>query len=130
MSALVRIYKIKEFIRINETGIIDVEYSKQLILLLAGIAAFHVGDNILLDLRDTTIGDVNTGDILEIASEFNRHASAFQGKIVNVIPDDENRILVAEQLKAILDLDPHRYKVFTSFEEAINWLSDIENLGN
>lgn len=111
----------------TETGTLDVERSKQLIRQLAAAAAFRVDDNILVDFRDTMLASTAMSDILEIACEFARYESAFQGKIANVIPNDEKRISIAKRFKAALNIDPHRYEVFTSFEKAIDWLSDIGN---
>ena len=122
---MIKIYKLKEFIRMTETGTLDIERSKQLIRQLAAAAAFRGDDNILLDFRDTMLASATMSDILEVACEFARYESAFQGKIANVIPDDENRISVAKRFKAALNIDPHRYEIFTSFEEAIDWLSEI-----
>ncbi len=131
MPSLVRIYRLKEFIRINETGIIDVERSKELIRQLALVAAFRADDSILIDMRDTTIVNASMSGMLEIAAEFALYQSAFRGKIANVIPDDEDRISLARRFKDLLhlDIDPSRYEIFTSFEDAIDWLSKIEEVG-
>jgi hypothetical protein len=123
----VRIYDLKEFMRFDETGVLDVERSKTLIRQLAAAATFHGTDNILLDLRATTLSAGTMSDILEVAGEFARYESAFKGKIAHVIPDDEERMAIARCLKSLLTMDPRRYGIFRSFEEAIDWLSDVRN---
>lgn len=131
MSLSVRIYKISEFIRVNETGAIDTERSKQLIRQIAILASFNEVQNILLDLRDTTIVNANNmADMLEIAAEFARSGSIFTGKIANVIPDGQNRIALARRFKEILHwhIEPTRYEIFTSFEDAIEWLSETRDV--
>jgi hypothetical protein len=38
MSSLIRVYRVREFIRVNETGVLDVERSKRLIPSDAAVA--------------------------------------------------------------------------------------------
>jgi len=124
-SARVKTYKIKDFLRLTETGKIDVGRSKEIVRQLAATAAFHVDHNILLDLRETTIQDEDMSDILEVALEIARYKSAFKGKLANLLPGDEKRIFIARQLKALIAMEGFQYEIFTNFEEAMEWLSDI-----
>ena len=129
MSSDVRIYKIRDFIRKNEKGDIDFERSQQIIHELAVAASFHAGHNILVDMRETSVvGDAHIGDILQLSLEMARYGSVFKGKIANVIPGDPKRLSIARQFKNSLNLLGLRYEVFTSFEDAIDWLSDITDL--
>ena len=41
------------------------------------------------------------------------------------MPGDEKRLSIAKRFKASLDVHGFTYEVFTSFEDAIDWLSDI-----
>ena len=124
-SARVKIYKMKDFFRLTETGRIDVNRSKELVRQLAVAAAFHVDHNILLDLRETAITEESMWDILEVALEIARYRAAFKGKLANLLPADEKRLATARQLKALMDIKGFQYEIFTSFEEAVEWLSDI-----
>ena len=124
-SARVKTYKIKDFLRLTETGKIDVGRSKEIVRQLAATAAFHVDHNILLDLRETTIQDEDMSDVLEVALEIARYKSAFKGKLANLLPGDEKRIFIARQLKALIAMEGFQYEIFTNFEEAMEWLSDI-----
>jgi len=126
MSSEVKIYKVKDFIRRNESGEIDFERSMQIIRELAIAASFYAGHNILVDLRETTIaGESDMGTLLKLALEMARYGSVFKGKIANVVPDDEKRLSIARQFEASLQIQGFIYKVFSSFEEAINWLSEV-----
>ena len=126
MPSDIKIYKIKDFIRLNESGEIDFDRSMQIIRELAVTASFYAGHNILVDLRETTIvGESNMGDILQLALEMARYKSAFSGKIANVVPDDEKRLAIAKQFEASLSVKGFSYKLFTGFEDAINWLSEV-----
>ena len=124
-SARVKTNKIKDFLRLTETGKIDFFRSKEIVRQLAATASFHVDHNILLDLRETTIQEENLSDVLEVALEIARYKSAFKGRLANLLPDDEKRIGLARQLKALIAMEGFQYEIFTNFEEAMEWLSDI-----
>lgn len=129
LSARIKIYRIKDFIRLTESGQIDVARSKRIIHRIAAAAAHHADHNILLDLRGTTVAKQSFGAIMELALETARYKSVFRGKIANVIPDDKERIDTARYLKACMDIEGFQYEVFTDFEAAIEWLSDVEEVG-
>jgi hypothetical protein len=67
-------------------------------------------------------------NVLEVALEIARYKSVFKGKLANLLPDDEKRLLTAKQLKVLMDLEGFQYEYFTSFEDAVEWLSDITAL--
>ncbi len=129
MPSQIKIYHVNEFIRLNETGIIDVERSKEIIRELAVTASVHEVDNILIDLRGTTIEGGDLSDLLDIAAEFARYKPAFRGKVATVIPADENRVFRAERLRDLIGFDSSTstYGIFTSFEDAIDWFSETES---
>lgn len=130
MSTDIKIYKVKDFIRLNESGEIDFDRSMQIIRDLAGAATFFANHNILVDMRETTlVGESNIGDVLRLALEMARCGSAFKGKIANVVPGDEKRLTRSRQFKASLQLQGFDYEIFTNFENAIDWLSDITEAG-
>jgi len=120
-----KIYKMKDFFRLTETGEIDVNRSKEIVRQLAVAAAFHVDHNILLDLRETAIKEESMRAVLEVALEIARYRAAFKGKLANLLPADEKRLSIAKQLKVLTDIKGFQYEIFTSFEEAVEWLSDI-----
>jgi len=124
-SARMKIYKMKDLFRLTETGEIDVNRSKEIVRQLAAAAAFHVDHNILLDLRETAIKEESMKDILEVALEIARYKAAFKGKLANLLPGDEKRLSMAKQLKNLMLIEGFQYEIFTSFEEAVEWLSDI-----
>lgn len=126
MATDIKIYKIKDFVRLNESGEIDFDRSIQMIHDFAIKASYYAGHNILADLRETTlVGERNTGLVLQLASEMARYGSVFKGKIANVVPDDEERLSLARQFEASMQLQGFHFKVFTSFEDAIDWLSEV-----
>ena len=67
MPSDIKIYKIKDFVRFNESGDIDFERSMQIVHELAVAASFYAGNNILIDLRETTlVMETNIGMILQL----------------------------------------------------------------
>ncbi len=127
-EAGLKIYKIKDFIRLTETGEIDIDRSKQIVRQLAVAAAFHANHDILLDMRDRSIRGASLGRVLEVALEFGRYKSAFRGKIASILPADKARLRTAKQLKILMESPEFRYEIFTSFEDAVEWLFNIKHV--
>ena len=126
MVSGVKIYKIKDFIRKTETGDIDLKRSKKIIAELVRVAGEHRDHNLLIDLRDTTVSIKSLEDIIKVALEFGSFSSTFKNKIANVIPSDKDRLEIANQIKSCMDIQGFKYEIFTDYENAIEWLSDIE----
>lgn len=130
MACQIKVYSMKDFIRLNEKGDLDVPRSKDLIRKLAAAAASnHTSENILIDLRQTTIVGRSMNEVLDIASEFVSYRSCFTGKIASVIPADPERWDIAKRFKTSLDIHGIDYEIFNSFEEAIEWLSTVTSVG-
>jgi len=126
MPSHIEIYKVKDFVRLNESGEIDFERSMKMIRKLGLASSVYVDHNVLLDLRETTIVGVNSiGTIMQLALEMAKYWSAFKGRIANVVPQDEARLSIARQFRASLQLQGFSYEIFTNFEEAIGWLSEV-----
>jgi hypothetical protein len=102
MPSQIRLYRLKDFIRASETGVLDVKRSEELIRQLAAASGFHAVENMLVDLRNTTIEGERTADLLDIAAEFTRYEAGFRGKIANVIPGDAHRISVTKQIRDVI----------------------------
>jgi len=124
MNSEVKVYKIKDLIRMNKKGTLDLDRSIRTVHELAATASFHADCNILIDSRDTVVTATDMNDLFKLTLEIARFKSTFKNKIANVIPDDEERISVAKKFQACMDLNDFEYKFFTDFEDAIEWLSD------
>lgn len=127
-TAALKIYKVKDFIRLTETGDINIPRSKEIVRQLAAAAAFHMDHNILLDMRDTEITEKSMASVMEVALEIARYKSVFKGKLANVVPDERTRIETAKQLRNLMEIRGFRYEIFTSFEDAVEWLSEVKVL--
>ncbi len=125
MASAIKIYKIKDFIRKNESGEIDFDKSIRMVHELSIAAAYHTNHNILVDLRETKTSIERMDEVMKIVMEFVRMRPYFKNKIANVIPNDENRFASAKQFETFMNLKNFQYKFFTEFEHAIEWLSDV-----
>ena len=74
MLSGLKIYKVNDFIRKTEIGDIDLERSKQIARELATAAGFHADNNILMDLRESTVSVESIEDIMKVALEFGSYA--------------------------------------------------------
>ena len=122
-----KIYKSKDFIKKTEKGQLDIQRSLDLVKELVVASGFHRGHDLLIDLRETeAIGGF--GDTLKVAIEFAKHQNVFPNKIAVIIPDNPSRIERAEFFKASLGEVKFIINYFTGFEDAIEWLSTVENI--
>jgi hypothetical protein len=106
-----------------------VKRSKKIVRELAVAAGSHTDHNILIDLRETSVSAASIEDIMKIALEFGTYISSFKNKIANIIPDDQKRMIIANRLKACMDIQGFEYEIFTDYESAIEWLSKTREIG-
>jgi hypothetical protein len=125
----IKIYNVNDFIRKTETGNIDLKRSKKIVRELAVAAGSHTDHNILIDLRETSVSAASIEDIMKIALEFGTYISSFKNKIANIVPDDQKRMIIANRLKACMDIQGFEYEIFTDYESAIEWLSKTREIG-
>ncbi len=131
MATHIKIYKMKDFVRFNESGEIDFDRSMQMIRDFGLTASFYAGHNVLADLRETTlVGVTGVGMIMQLAMEMAKYGSSFKGKMANVVPNDEKRLAIAKQFETSMQFQGFDFKVFTSFEDAIDWLSEVTEVGD
>lgn len=125
MTKNIKIYNVNDFIRKTPSGKIDYSKSIAIVQELARAANFHPDHNILVDMRDTTLGKINMSTLFQITFEMGYYKSFFKNKIANLIPDDPERIKIAEQFKSCLDFSEFEYEFFVNYEAAIEWFSDV-----
>jgi hypothetical protein len=125
MPSELKIYKVKNFLRKNESGVLSKERSTEIINEIAAAAMFHPDHNILLDFRETEVSGASMLEILKLAVELDKFKDILTNKIANVIPANKDRISIATKFEAAVAMKGIDYKFFTDFEAAIEWLSDI-----
>jgi len=127
MSLGIKVYHVQDFIRKNETGNIDNARSFEIIRDVCTAASFHVDSNILMDLRETTVSYASFDHMASLTQEFIRLMPSFDNKIAVLIPDDPERIKNGSKLEVCMRLKRVNYKLFTDYENAIDWLSSIKS---
>jgi len=129
MPSRVKVYQIKDFIRLSESGEIDLDKSMHIIREITSVAAFNTNHNILIDLRETKVSFDSMEEAMKITLEFIQCMPPdFKNKIANVIPDDANRASLAKKFELCMNIQKINYKFFTKFEDAIEWLADATHL--
>lgn len=128
MALSVKYYTLNEYIRLNKAGELDIEESMKLIRTLVSAAAFKPQSHILIDLRETRLKDINIGDVFKIAREFSKCQTLIDQKIASMVPDEQARLQIAEQFKSAMNLSGFEYEFFTDMEQAIEWLSDVDEV--
>ena len=127
MSSKFKIYKIGDFIRKNQAGELNHDQIQALIIEIIAVASYYPHHNILIDSRDTTISqDIYMIDILSVAEQLAKLDNIFFSKIANIVPKDKTRLSIANKTEAAINLKGLQYKVFTEFEDAIEWISEVQ----
>jgi len=129
MQTEIKIYNITDLIKKTVVGELDLEASLRVARDTAHIASLNKNSSILLDLRNTTVHlPGGFQDTMKIALEFTMNLLETNNRFAALIPDDGQRLLVANQLKACLQVKGIRYEIFTEFEKAMEWLSDSKTV--
>jgi len=106
---------------------LDLDKSIQIVRELSLTASLHPRHNILVDLRKTTLSDGSMEILMKIVMEFVQCMPSFTKKIASLIPNDQRRISFAEMFESCMKVQNFQYSFFTNYEDAIEWLSDIQN---
>ena len=111
------------------SGKFDLERTRNFLATLSITSEFHEDTNMLLDLRDTEL-TLNFEELSYVILQIVKFKSSFKNKIASVIPNNQERIKIAEYIKTTLQKKHNLKKVeyFTDYEKAIDWLSDITPL--
>ncbi len=104
------------------SGEIDTIHALSLVREISNSAKIHEGYNILVDMRDTTFHP-DMIDLLEIAAECSKQLTGFSCKIAFLIPDTEQRKLVAKIFRTCMEAEDFEFKQFVDYEAATEWLS-------
>ena len=103
------------------TGEIDTNQALNLVREISNSVKIHYGYNILVDMRDTTY-QPEMMDLLEIAAECSKLLIDFSRKIAFLIPNTEQRKLVAKIFRTCMEAEGFEFKQFFDYEAAAEWL--------
>ncbi len=121
-----QIIKAGEFLKSAPTGDLDLQKSIQILAQIAS-AGDHVQNySVMIDLRDVE-SHLSTNDIYNLSNELIKYGETFHRKtavLTQSIKGQDQAIFfeTAAQNRGF------SVKAFTSFEEAINWLSSVTDL--
>ncbi len=127
MGTPLKVYRTAEFIKQSANGKVDLERSLLTVRQLAAAAEFHRDHNILLDLRDAVLDDDHS-EVIRVAAEFAVYHQSFRNKIAVLVPDTAERIARAAFMKSCMDLKGFQWEFFLSYEEAIDWFSEVTEI--
>ena len=113
----------KKIILRTLTGEIDTGHALKLVQNVAKAVNLNPGYHILVDIRDTTFHPEMI-DLLEIAAECSKQLIGFSRKIAFLIPDTEQRQLIAKIFKTCMETEGFEFKQFIDGEAAMDWLGD------
>ena len=120
-----KIYQTNNFIKKIKKGELNIENFRNMIQELAAASAVHKNHNLLIDIREIT--PINGfGEILKIIIEATKYYHAFRNKIALIIANEPDRIARTKFFKAGLKLGNYQFEYFTDYENALDWLSDIQ----
>ena len=120
-----RIIQPRDFIEVSAQGAYEFRRSQQLIERLAELNKPPNDYAALLDLRGAE-GYATTADLYELACLLNEHRESFRNKLALLVPDhDSKRFANAEFFSLCAGNRGFKVEVFTSFEDAMGWLSDV-----
>lgn len=126
MTCKYKIISAKDFIKADPSGDIDLAQSKKVLVELAAVTQPPADYEILMDFRQA-YGGLSFWDVVEFAKEFCRHRDAFRNKVAFLCRSDEqfNKAKFAQLFTTNRGLHT---AAFTNFEEAINWLSEPQDI--
>ena len=124
MSSNIKIYEDQKIIQRTVSGELSTARSFKLVQEIAVAVELNRGYGILIDLRDTSTRP-EMMDLIEIANECSRHKYDFEGKIAFLIPNTEQRQLVAKAFRICMEAEGFEFKQFFDYEAATEWLCTL-----
>ena len=124
MAVNVRVVPIKEFLRTDVAGHLDLQTSRTLLHGIIGACKTHNVDRVLIDTREAT-SKASVTDVWTLASELKSVGLSPQNRIavVNRPKDNFDR---AEFLEICASNRGFQLKAFREFEAAFTWLTEGE----
>jgi hypothetical protein len=130
MKVKYKIISVKDFLKANPSGDIDLAQSKKILVELAAVTKPPADYEILIDCRQANLNTtkhMSFWDIVEFAKEFCRHRDAFRKKVAFLCRNDKQ----LDRVKFAQLFTTNRgflVAAFTDFEEATYWLSEAQDI--
>jgi hypothetical protein len=124
MPTNVKVIQAHEFVRARPGGVLNMEASEALLLEIAKAAEGLDKAEILIDTRRAE-GQLGAADLWFLADRLGKHRHAFSGKTAVLCPME--RFDRARFFALLADSKGFDVEAFTSYEEAMAWLSGDQN---
>lgn len=118
-----QIIKAGDFIESSPTGDLDLKGSKEGLAQIAALGSDLQEYTVLIDLREIK-SQLTTSQIHELGTDLSQYGDTFRRKTAMLVRPDKDIV----QAKFFEDVAQNRgfsVRIFTVFEEAIRWLSEI-----
>jgi hypothetical protein len=123
MPTTVKVIRTQEFVRARPDGTFDLEASERLLFDIAKASAEMKDVQVLIDTRRAH-GALTAGDLWCLADRLGRYRHAFSGKTAVLCPTE--KFDRARFFALVADSKGFDVEAFTSYEEAMTWLSGGE----
>jgi len=120
MPTNVKVIQSHEFVRARPGGVLNIEASEALLLEIAKAAEGLDKAEILIDTRRAD-GQLGAADLWFLADRLGKHRHAFSGKTAVLCPME--KFDRARFFALLADSKGFDVEAFTSYEEAMAWLS-------
>ena len=120
MPTNVKVIQSHEFVRARPGGVLNIEASEALLLEIAKAAEGLDKAEILIDTRRAE-GQLGAADLWFLADRLGKHRHAFSGKTAVLCPME--KFDRARFFALLADSKGFDVEAFTSYEEAMAWLS-------
>ncbi|WP_173051032.1 hypothetical protein [Nitrospira sp. KM1] len=124
MACDIRIIPVKEFLRTDISGVIDLRASRELLGDLMTVCLHKKMDRILIDSREAS-SNASTTDVWTLANDLGRLGVSreYRVAILNLPKDDFDR---GAFLELCASNRGYQLRAFRDFEEAFKWLTSDE----
>ena len=127
MHLSIRVIRANEFLTSRATGELDLQQSKAMLLKLACINKPPAKHDILLDVRGANSTQLTLIDVAELVELMLEHRESFRKKLA-ILTAEDAPLTRANFMKLYADNRGLQVGAFKSFEEAINWLLESDDI--
>ena len=129
MDLRIRVIRANEFLKTTATGQLDLSQSKEILLRLAAVNKPPARHDILLDIRGATGTTMTLVDVAELVEVMLAHRESFRQKLA-ILASESAPLTRANFMKLYAHNRGLEVGAFKSFEEAINWLMQGEDVAD
>lgn len=126
MNLHIQLVRQSDYIKTTPTGELDMVSTKELLRTLAAAGTSGYEKPMLVDIRKTS-SILKKVDVFELASTLIEYGKTFRRKTAILARDDDS-FDRASFFELVAKNRGYNVNAFTSFEEAVIWLADIEDI--